>query len=73
MVTEHGEPVEFFMEAGGFSGTSALSLSHFDVPEGSFITDDKACDNSTIEGVIREAGIELIPLRKKNSLRPVPA
>ena len=43
------------------------------VPEHSFITGDKAYNAYTIEDVRREAGIELIPLRKKNSLRPVPA
>ncbi|MBK7454551.1 MAG: IS982 family transposase [Anaerolineales bacterium] len=73
LVTEQGEPVEFFLEPGAFSDTSALSLYNFDVPENSFITGDKAYNDYTIEDVMREAGIELMPLRKKNSLRPVPA
>jgi hypothetical protein len=73
MVTEQGEPVEFFLEPGAFSDTSALKLYNFDLPEGSFITGDKAYNNYTIEDIMREAGLELIPLRKKNSLRPVPA
>ena len=73
MVTEHGEPVEFFLEPGAFSDTSALGLYNFDVPEDSFVTGDKAYNDYTIEDVMREAGVELIPLRKKNSLRPVPA
>lgn len=73
MVTEQGEPVEFFLEPGAFSDTGALGSYNFDVPELSFITGDKAYNNYTIEDVMREAGIELIPLRKKNSLRPVPA
>lgn len=73
MVTEYGEPVEFFLEPGGFSDTSALSLYNFDLPQNSFITCDKAYNDYTVEDVMREAGIELIPLRKKNSLRPVPA
>jgi len=72
MVTEHGEPVEFFLEPGAFSDTSALGLYNFDVPESSFITGDKAYNDYTIEDVMREAGVELLPLRKKNSLRPVP-
>ena len=73
MVTEHGEPVEFFLEPGAFSDTSALELYNFDLPEGSFVTGDKAYNHYVIEDVMREAGVELIPLRKKNSLRPVPA
>jgi hypothetical protein len=73
MVTEQGEPVEFFLEPGAFSDTRALGLYNFDVPELSFITGDKAYNDYTIEDVMREAGIELVPLRKKNSLRPVPA
>lgn len=73
LVTEHGEPVEFFLEPGAFSDTSALGLDRFDLPEGSFVTGDKAYNDYTIEDVMREAGLELIPLRKKNSLRPVPA
>jgi hypothetical protein len=73
MITEQGEPVEFFLEPGAFSDTSALGLYNFDIPEGSFVTGDKAYNDYTIEDVMREAGIELIPLRKKNSLRPVPA
>jgi hypothetical protein len=73
LVTEQGEPVEFFLEPGACSDTSALGLYNFDLLTGSFVTGDKAYNNYTIEDVMREAGIELIPLRKKNSLRPVPA
>ena len=73
LVTEQGEPVEFLLEPGAFSDTSALRLYNFDIPEHSFITGDKAYNDYTIEDIMREAGIELIPLRKKNSLRPVPA
>ncbi|MCK7522512.1 MAG: hypothetical protein MZV64_34945 [Ignavibacteriales bacterium] len=42
-----------------------LGLYNFDLPEGSFVTGDKAYNDYTIEDVMREAGIELIPLRKK--------
>lgn len=72
MVTEQGEPVEFFLEPGAFSDTSALGLYVFDLPEHSWVIGDKAYNDYTIEDVMREAGIELLPLRKKNSLRPVP-
>lgn len=72
LVTEQGEPVEFFLAPGAFSDTSALYLYNFDVPEYSWITGDKAYNDYTIEDLMREAGVELLPLRKKNSLRPVP-
>ena len=72
MVTEHGEPVEFFLEPGALSDTKALGLYNFDLPEHSWVIGDKAYNDYTIEDVMREAGIELLPLRKKNSLRPVP-
>jgi Transposase DDE domain len=72
MVTEQGEPVEFFLAPGAFSDTSALGLYNFDVPEQSWITGDKAYNNYTIEDLMREAGVELLPMRKKNSHRPVP-
>jgi hypothetical protein len=72
MVTEQGEPVEFFLAPGAFSDTRALRLYNFDVPEHSWITGDKAYNDYTLEDLMREAGVELLPLRKKNSLRPVP-
>ena len=73
MVTEQGEPVEFFLEPGAYSDTWALGLYNFDLPEHSWVIGDKAYNDYTIEDVMREAGIELLPLRKKNSLRPVPS
>jgi len=72
MVTEQGEPVEFFLAPGAFSDTSALRLYNFDVPEHSWITGDKAYNDYLVEDIMREAGLDLLPLRKKNSLRPVP-
>lgn len=72
MVTEQGEPVEFFLMPGAFSDTSSLALYNFDLPEQSWIIGDKAYNNYTMEDLMREAGMELLPLRKKNSRRPVP-
>ena len=70
---EQGEPVEFFLTPGAFSDTRALSLYQFDVPEQSWIIGDNAYNDYTIEDLMRAAGLELLPFRKKNSLRPVPA
>ena len=33
---------------------------------------DKAYNNYLIEDILRDADIQLLPIRKKNSLRPVP-
>ncbi len=73
LVTEQGEPVEFFLEPGAFSDARALGLYNFDVPAQSRLTGDKAYNDYTIEDMMREVGIELLPLRKKNSLQPMPA
>lgn len=72
LITETGEPVEFFLAPGAMSDTHALALYHFDLPEQAWITGDKAYNNYLIEDILREAGLELLPFRKKNSLRPVP-
>ena len=42
MITETGQPVDFFLTPGSYSDTSALKQYHFDLPEGSTITGDKA-------------------------------
>ena len=72
IVTEQGEPVEFFLAPGSFSDTSALWCYNFDLPAHSRLTGDKAYNDYTIEDIMKEADIELLPLRKKNSLRSVP-
>ena len=61
LVTEQGEPVEFFLMPGAFSDTSALALYNFDLPEHSWITGDKAYNDYTIEDLMREAGLEQSP------------
>jgi Transposase DDE domain len=72
LVTAQGQPVEFFLTPGSYSDTSALRLYHFDLPEGSWITGDKAYTDYGMEDALCEAGFELAPLRKKNSQRPIP-
>jgi hypothetical protein len=72
MVTEQGQPVEFFLTPGGFSDTSAYRLYDFDLPEGAYITGDKAYNDYDVEDALQEAGFKMSPLRKKNSKRPIP-
>ena len=72
MVTEQGQPVEFFLTPGSWSDTRALKMYRFDLPEGSLLTGDKAYTDYDFEDLLQEALVELQPLRKKNSKRPIP-
>jgi hypothetical protein len=72
MVTEQGQPVEFFLTPGSWSDTRALKMYKFDVSEGSLVTGDKAYNDYDFEDLLEEAQVELQPLRKKNSKRPAP-
>jgi DDE family transposase len=55
MVTEHGQPVEFFLTPGSWSDTRALKLYHFDLPEGSLLTGDKAYNDYAFEDLLQVA------------------
>ena len=72
LVTEQGQPVEFFLSPGSYSDTTSLKVFFFDLPEGAKVIGDKAYTDYIIEDVMNEAGVSLCPLRKKNSTRPVP-
>jgi Transposase DDE domain len=72
LVTKDHQPVEFFLSPGEFSDTEALTQFDFDLPEGSQIFADKAYNYYLVEDLLDEAGIQLIPDRKKNSKRPMP-
>ena len=69
MVTEQGEPVEFFLTAGSDSDVGCLDLFDFDVPTGSEIYADRIYNNYLLEDILDEAGIHFKPLRKSNSKR----
>ncbi len=71
MVTEHGQPVEFFLTPGSYNDTSAYRLYDFDLPDQSWITADKAYTDYDVEDALRIAGLGMSPMRKCNSLRPV--
>jgi len=72
LVTQDGEPVEFFMTPGSFSDTKSLENYIFDLPEGSTIYGDKAYNYYEIEDFLKEIdGINLQPIRKKNTKRPL--
>ncbi len=73
MVTQAGEPVEFFLTPGAYSDTAGLELFDFDLPEGAQVFADKAYNDYVIEDLLKDSAIHLIPIRKKNSKRPWPA
>lgn len=73
MITQEGHPVEVFFTPGSYNDTGQLKQYAFDVPAGSTVYGDKAFNEYFTEDLLREAcEVELVPLRKKNSTRPVP-
>lgn len=72
VVTKDQEPVEFFLTPGAASDTKALESFAFDLPVGAQIFGDKAYNHYVVEDVLHECGIELLPIRKRNSKRPLP-
>jgi hypothetical protein len=70
MVTAQGQPVEFFLTPGADSDAKALKQYAFDLPAQATITGDKADNDYHYEDLLEEAGLHLLPLRKKNSKRP---
>lgn len=74
IVTAEGQPVEAFLAPGAESDVNALKRFAFDLPEGSVVYGDKAYNDYDFEDLLDEAAeINLLPLRKKNSKRAVPA
>lgn len=72
MVTEQGQPMEFFLTPGSVSDTSAYRLYDFDLPPRAWITGDKAYTDYDVEDAINESGLRMKPMRKRNSRRPFP-
>ena len=72
LVTAEGEPVEVFLAPGADADVQALLRFPFDVPIGSSVYADSAFTHYAVEDLMKEAGILLQPIRKKNSKRPVP-
>lgn len=73
LVTQTGQPVEFFFSPGGDSDVAHLDQFDFDLPPGSTVYADKAFNHYLIEDCLADDGdIDLSPYRKKNSKRPAP-
>lgn len=72
LVTADMEPVEFFLTPGAESDVAGLEWFDFDLPAGSQIIGDKAYNDYELEDVLKEADLQLLPMRKSNSKRPLP-
>ena len=66
LVTEQGEPVEFFLLPGRVADVEALDSYRFDLPDGSTIYGDGAYNDHETESLLHEAHLHLLPKRKKN-------
>jgi hypothetical protein len=72
MVTETGEPVEFFLLKGSLADVRGLRVFPFDLPVGSVVYADKAYNDYETEDLLLEAEhIQLSAMPKHNSKRPV--
>ncbi len=72
LVTATGEPVELFLLPGADNDTGALQWYQFDLPPGATVVGDKAFNHYAIEDDLAAVSLQLAPLRKKNSKRPIP-
>lgn len=73
MVTQQGQPVEFFFTPGSHADVAHLQDFDFDLPPGSIVYADKAYNHYFFEDCLAQDGqITLSPYRKKGSTRPVP-
>ena len=57
---------------GSCSDTKALLGFSFDLPDGAWVSGDKAYNDYEVEDTLQGAGIELSPMRKSNSKRQAP-
>lgn len=74
MVTQQGQPVEFFISPGSCSDVDYLDQFDFDLPSGSTVYADKIYNYYLVEDCLQEdANIDFSPFRKANSKRPDPA
>lgn len=74
LVTAEGHPVEAFLTPGGRNDTRAMKQFQFNLPSGSIVIGDKAYNDYDFEDLLSDAeGIDLRPLRRKNSTRKEPA
>lgn len=73
VTTAAGQPVECVIAPGSYADVSMLPDFRLDLPQGSQLWTDKGYNDYEEEAFLHEAAdIRLCPIRKTNSLRPVP-
>ncbi|MBN1873256.1 MAG: IS982 family transposase [Anaerolineae bacterium] len=74
LITHDGHPVEVFLTPGATADVSALTDYAFDLPPESIVYADRGYNDYALEDELQEtADISLLPMRKQNSKRPLPA
>ena len=74
LVSSEGRPVEVSLAPGSASDVRVMKRFDFELPDGSVVYGDKAYNDYDFEDLLAGAGeVKLLPLRKKNSKRAVPA
>ena len=74
MITNQGQPIELFFSPGSLADVQTLQWFSFDLPPGSVVYADRAYTDYAIEDLLNDAlQIRLLPVRKSNSKRPMPA
>jgi hypothetical protein len=72
VVTHTGHPVEFMLAPGAWNDVRVLKHLNLDLPEGAKLYADRIYTDYAFEDLLKDiAGIQLLPLRKKNSTRKV--
>jgi hypothetical protein len=72
LVTATGQPVEFCLAPGAENDLVPFRDFALDLPGGAVIFADKLYTDYGYEDLLKEAGIEFVPLRKKDSKRARP-
>lgn len=74
VITGRGEPVDLVITPGSTADVTGFKLLDLDLPEGSTLLGDRAYNDYEEEDMLEEAAaIQVQPMRKKNSTRPLPA
>jgi hypothetical protein len=73
LVTETGQPVEFFLTPGSWSDVGCVDSFSFDLPPGATVYADRGYTDYGFEDDLHESGdVHFMPMRKHNASRQFP-
>lgn len=72
MVTTPSQPVEFFLTPGSVADVTGLKWFDFQLPPSAEVYANKAYSDYRVEDTLAALGVKLLPIRNKNSKRPLP-